>query len=429
MRVIKRNGSEVDFDSNRIKIAVTKANNATNNGTLLSQEQIDDITDYVSYKCNKMTHAVNVEDIQDMVENQIMASGAREVAKNYVIYRYQRMLKRKGNPLHDKIMSLMDDSNEEAKQENSNKDPLVNSTARDYMAGYLSREITEEELLPPDIVEAHNQGIIHFHDSDYFVQHMYNCCLINLEDMFANGTVISNTMIETPKSFYTACNIATQIIAQVASNQYGGQTITLSHLAPYVEVSRRKIREQISTELSGLDISDEKKEEIVNIRLKDEIKRGVQTIQYQILTLLTTNGQTPFVSVAMYLNEVEDDYTRKDLAMIIEEMLIQRTQGVKNTSGAWTAPTFPKLLFVIDKYTCSEDREYWYLTKLAAKCTAKRMVPDYISEKIMLKYKIDKLGNGNCYPCMGCRSFLTPYVDENNKPKYYGRLTTWSSRL
>lgn len=421
MRVIKRDGSEVDFDSNRIKVAVTKANNATKNGTILSQEQIDDITDYVSYKCNKMTHAVNVEDIQDMVENQIMANGARDVAKNYVIYRYQRMLKRKGNSLHDKIKSLMDDANEEAKQENSNKDPLVNSTARDYMAGYLSREITEEELLPPDIVEAHNQGIIHFHDTDYFVQHMYNCCLINLEDMFTNGTVISDTMIETPKSFYTACNIATQIIAQVASNQYGGQTITLSHLAPYVEVSRRKIRKQISIEFSGLDISEEKKEEIINIRLKDEIKRGVQTIQYQILTLLTTNGQTPFVSVAMYLNEVEDDYTRKDLAMIIEEMLIQRTQGVKNTSGVWTAPTFPKLLFVIDKYTCSEDSEYWYLTKLAAKCTAKRMVPDYISEKIMLKYKIDKLGNGNCYPCMGCRSFLTPYVDENNKPKYYGR--------
>ena len=421
MRVIKRDGSEVDFDSNRIKVAVTKANNATKNGTILSQEQIDDITDYVSYKCNKMTHAVNVEDIQDMVENQIMANGARDVAKNYVIYRYQRMLKRKGNSLHDKIKSLMDDANEEAKQENSNKDPLVNSTARDYMAGYLSREITEEELLPPDIVEAHNQGIIHFHDTDYFVQHMYNCCLINLEDMFTNGTVISDTMIETPKSFCTACNIATQIIAQVASNQYGGQTITLSHLAPYVEVSRRKIRKQISIEFSGLDISEEKKEEIINIRLKDEIKRGVQTIQYQILTLLTTNGQTPFVSVAMYLNEVEDDYTRKDLAMIIEEMLIQRTQGVKNTSGVWTAPTFPKLLFVIDKYTCSEDSEYWYLTKLAAKCTAKRMVPDYISEKIMLKYKIDKLGNGNCYPCMGCRSFLTPYVDENNKPKYYGR--------
>ena len=421
MRVIKRDGSEVDFDSNRIKVAVTKANNATKNGTILSQEQIDDITDYVSYKCNKMTHAVNVEDIPDMVENQIMANGARDVAKNYVIYRYQRMLKRKGNSLHDKIKSLMDDANEEAKQENSNKDPLVNSTARDYMAGYLSREITEEELLPPDIVEAHNQGIIHFHDTDYFVQHMYNCCLINLEDMFTNGTVISDTMIGTPKSFYTACNIATQIIAQVASNQYGGQTITLSHLAPYVEVSRRKIRKQISIEFSGLDISEEKKEEIINIRLKDEIKRGVQTIQYQILTLLTTNGQTPFVSVAMYLNEVEDDYTRKDLAMIIEEMLIQRTQGVKNTSGVWTAPTFPKLLFVIDKYTCSEDSEYWYLTKLAAKCTAKRMVPDYISEKIMLKYKIDKLGNGNCYPCMGCRSFLTPYVDENNKPKYYGR--------
>ncbi len=422
MKIIKRNGSEEDFNIQKIVNAVRKANNSSEH-KFLTDEQIDDIADYVEYKCNKIKRAVSVEEVQDMVEDQLMAKGAFELARRYVRYRYTRSLVRKSNTTDNRILSLIECNNEEVKQENSNKNPAVNSVQRDYMAGEVSRDLTKRMLLPPDIVEADKQGIIHFHDADYFAQHMHNCDLVNLEDMLQNGTVISDTLIEKPHSFSTACNIATQIIAQVASNQYGGQSISLAHLAPFVQISREKIRRETVAEFDelGFEISDEKIAEVVEKRLRKEVNRGVQTIQYQVVTLLTTNGQAPFVTVFMYLNEARNEQEKADLAMIIEETLKQRYQGVKNEDGVWITPAFPKLIYVLEEDNITEKSKYWYLTELAAKCTAKRMVPDYISEKVMLQNKIDKNGEGHCYTCMGCRSFLTPYVDENGKPKYYGR--------
>ncbi len=422
MKIIKRNGSEENFDVEKIVNAVAKANKASEHSEL-TNEQIADIADYVEYKCRKMSRAASVEEIQDMVEDQIMAKGAFSLAKSYVRYRYTRSLVRKSNTTDNQILSLIECNNEEVKQENSNKNPTVNSVQRDYMAGEVSKDITKRILLPPDIVEAHEKGIIHFHDSDYFAQHMHNCDLVNLEDMLQNGTVISETLIEKPHSFSTACNIATQIIAQVASNQYGGQSISLAHLAPFVQISREKIRREFDAEMGeiGAQIDEESKARIVEERLRKEVVRGVQTIQYQVVTLLTTNGQAPFVTVFMYLNEAKNEQEKKDLAMIIEETLKQRYQGVKNEAGVWVTPAFPKLIYVLEKDNVDPGTPYFYLTELAAKCTAKRMVPDYISEKVMLELKIDKNGEGHCYTCMGCRSFLTPYVDENGKPKYYGR--------
>lgn len=422
MKIIKRNGSEEDFNIDKIINAIRKANNSSDN-RFLTEEQILDIADYVEYKCNKIKRAVSVEEIQDMVEDQLMAKGAFELARRYVRYRYNRSLVRKANTTDNRILTLIECNNEEVKQENSNKNPTVNSVQRDYMAGEVSRDLTRRILLAPDIVEADKQGLIHFHDSDYFAQHMHNCDLVNLEDMLQNGTVISDTLIEKPHSFSTACNIATQIIAQVASNQYGGQSISLTHLAPFVQISREKIRKETRAEIAelGVEISEEKINQIVEQRLRKEVNRGVQTIQYQVVTLLTTNGQAPFVTVFMYLNEAEDEQQKADLAMIIEETLKQRYQGVKNEDGVWITPAFPKLIYVLEEDNVREGSKYWYLTELAAKCTAKRMVPDYISEKVMLQNKIDKNGEGHCYTCMGCRSFLTPYVDANGKPKYYGR--------
>ena len=423
MKVIKRNGSEVDFDITKIIAAITKANDVVEESERMTPMQIRRMAESVDLACQKMNRSPSVEEIQDLVEKQIMAHGAFEVAKRYITYRYTRSLVRRSNTTDEKILSLIECCNEEAKQENSNKNPVVNSTQRDYMAGEVSRDITNRILLPPDIVEAHNEGIIHFHDSDYFAQHMHNCDLVNLEDMLQNGTVITGTLIERPHSFSTACNIATQIIAQVASNQYGGQSISLTHLAPFVQVSREKIRRQLQEEMQEVkaDITEEQLSNMVEKRLRDEIRRGVQTIQYQVVTLLTTNGQAPFVTVFMYLNEAKNEQEKHDLALIIEEVLQQRYEGVKNESGVWVTPAFPKLIYVLEEDNIYENSEYYYLTRMAAKCTAKRMVPDYISEKKMLELKVDKNGEGHCYTCMGCRSFLTPYVDENGKPKYYGR--------
>ena len=423
MKIIKRNGSEVDFDLNKIVVAVTKANAACEKQELTAS-QIQEIAEYVEFKTVKANRALSVEEIQDIVEDQIMAQGAFEVARRYVRYRYTRSLIRKANTTDNQILSLIECNNEEVKQENSNKNPTVNSVQRDYMAGEVSKDITKRILLPQDIVEAHEAGIIHFHDSDYFAQHMHNCDLVNLEDMLQNGTVITGTMIEKPHSFSTACNIATQIIAQVASSQYGGQSISLAHLAPFVQISREKIRASVQKEAEafGATADQEQINKIAEERLRDEIRRGVQTIQYQVVTLLTTNGQAPFVTVFMYLGEAKNAQEKADLAMIIEETLRQRIQGVKNEKGVWITPAFPKLIYVLEEDNIHEGAPYWYLTELAAKCTAKRMVPDYISEKKMLEYKVDKNGEGHCYTCMGCRSFLTPYVDpKTNKPKYYGR--------
>ncbi|MGM9663378.1 MAG: anaerobic ribonucleoside-triphosphate reductase [Eubacteriales bacterium] len=423
MKVIKRNGAEMQFDIEKIVAAITKANAASEEDVRLTPMQIRRIAEAVELNCIRMNRAPGVEEIQDLVEKQIMAHGAYEVAKKYITYRYTRNLVRRSNTTDDRILSLIECHNEEAKQENANKNPTVNSVQRDYMAGEVSRDITSRILLPEDIVKAHEEGIIHFHDTDYYAQHMHNCDLVNLEDMLQNGTVISGTMIERPHSFSTACNIATQIIAQVASNQYGGQSISLTHLAPFVQVSREKIRKTLREELDtlGTSVSEEKFSEVVESRLREEIRRGVQTIQYQVVTLLTTNGQAPFVTVFMYLGEAKDEREKKDLAIIIEETLLQRYQGVKNESGVYVTPAFPKLVYVLEEQNIHEDSPYYYLTELAAKCTARRMVPDYISEKKMLELKVDKNGEGHCYTCMGCRSFLTPYVDENGKPKYYGR--------
>lgn len=423
MKIIKRDGSEAKFDIQKIIVAVSKANESVAPEVRMTELQIRRIAEAVTIACEELGRSPSVEEVQDLVEKQIMVHGAFEVAKAYITYRYNRALIRHANTTDDKILTLIECNNEEAKQENSNKNPVINSTQRDYMAGEVSRDITNRILLPQDIVEAHEEGIIHFHDADYFAQHMHNCDLVNLEDMLQNGTVITGTLIERPHSFSTACNIATQIIAQVASNQYGGQSISLTHLAPFVQVSREKIQKDVDTEYAelGIKISDEDKAKIVEKRLRAEIKRGVQTIQYQVVTLLTTNGQAPFVTVFMYLGEAKNDREREDLAMIIEETLLQRYQGVKNEQGVWVTPAFPKLIYVLEEDNIREGTKYWNLTKLAAKCTAKRMVPDYISEKVMLANKIDKNGEGHCYTCMGCRSFLTPYVDENGKPKYYGR--------
>ncbi len=423
MRIIKRNGAEVGFDITKIIIAITKANESVEEVDRMTPVQIQRIAESVELQCQKMNRAPTVEEIQDMVEHYIMAHGAFEVAKHYITYRYTRSLVRKSNTTDDKILSLIECNNEEAKQENSNKNPVVNSTQRDYMAGEVSRDITNRILLPKDIVEAHNEGIIHFHDTDYYAQHMHNCDLVNLEDMLQNGTVITGTLIEKPHSFATACNIATQIVAQVASNQYGGQSISLTHLAPFVQISREKIRASVRDEFDavGVAVTEDKINSIAEKRLREEIRRGVQTIQYQVVTLLTTNGQAPFVTVFMYLGEAKNQQEKDDLALIIEETLLQRYQGVKNEKGVWVTPAFPKLIYVLEEDNIREGSKYWELTKLAAKCTAKRMVPDYISEKKMLELKVDKNGEGHCYPCMGCRSFLTPYVDENGKPKYYGR--------
>ena len=421
MKIIKRNGSEVDFDISKIILAVTKANRVVAQNLQLSSEQIRSLAANVETYCLHMGRAMNVEEIQDQVEDQIMRLGAYEVARRYITYRYVQNLKRTSNTTDERILSLIECNNEEVKQENSNKNPSVNSVQRDYMAGEVSKDLTNRLLLPKEIVDAHNEGILHFHDADYFAQHMHNCDLVNLEDMLQNGTVISGTLIEKPHSFSTACNIATQIIAQVASNQYGGQSISLAHLAPFVDVSRKKIAQEVKAELEGLDVSEERRHQIVERRLRQEISRGVQTIQYQVVTLMTTNGQAPFITVFMYLGEAKSEQEKKDLAIIIEETIRQRYQGVKNESGEWNTPAFPKLIYVLEEQNIHEDSPYYYLTKMAAKCTAKRMVPDYISEKIMLQNKVDKNGEGHCYTCMGCRSFLTPYVDENGKPKYYGR--------
>ena len=422
MKVMKRNGTEVIFDITKIIAAITKANNTIEEDARMTPVQIQRIAESVELSCQKMNRSPSVEEIQDLVESQIMAHGAYEVAKNYITYRYVRSLVRKSNTTDEKILSLIECCNEEAKQENSNKNPVVNSTQRDYMAGEVSRDLSERLLLPADIVEAHREGIIHFHDSDYYAQHMHNCDLVNLEDMLQNGTVISGTYIEKPHSFSTACNIATQIIAQVASNQYGGQSISLTHLAPFVDVSRKKIAAEVEVEMAGLDVSAERKKEIVERRLRSEINRGVQTIQYQVVTLMTTNGQAPFITVFMYLGEARNPQEKADLAIIIEETIRQRYQGVKNEAGVWITPAFPKLIYVLEEDNIRPGTPYYYLTELAAKCTAKRMVPDYISEKKMLELKVDKNGEGHCYTCMGCRSFLTPYVDpETGKPKYYGR--------
>ncbi len=423
MKIIKRNGSEMQFDLSKIIIAITKANNSVGASERLTEEQIKDIGASVEKSCNNLNRSLSVEEIQDLVENEIMYRRAFSVARKYITYRYTRALVRKSNTTDEQILTLIECNNEEVKQENSNKNPTVNSVQRDYMAGEVSKDITRRILLPQDIVEAHEQGIIHFHDADYFAQHMHNCDLVNLEDMLQNGTVISGTLIEKPHSFSTACNIATQIIAQVASSQYGGQSISLTHLAPFVDVSRKKIRRDVIAEFEmiGEEADEEKVSKIVEKRLREEVKKGVQMIQYQVVTLLTTNGQAPFVTVFMYLNEARNDRERDDLALITEEVLRQRYQGVKNEDGVWITPAFPKLIYVLEEDNIREDSKYWYLTELAAKCTAKRMVPDYISEKIMLQNKIDKNGEGHCYTCMGCRSFLTPYVDKNGKPKYYGR--------
>ena len=424
MKIIKRNGAEATFDISKIIMAVTKANAAVEEGDRMTPRQIQRIAESVELACQELGRSAAVEEIQDMVEKQIMAHGAFEVAKAYITYRYTRSLVRRANTTDDRILSLIECNNEEAKQENSNKNPIVNSTQRDYMAGEVSRDITSRLLLPKDIVEAHEEGIIHFHDADYYAQHMHNCDLVNLEDMLENGTVITGTLIERPHSFSTACNIATQIIAQVASNQYGGQSISLTHLAPFVQVSRERIRREVAAEMQAIDAhpGEEKLAELVENRVREEIRRGVQTIQYQVVTLLTTNGQAPFVTVFMYLGEAKNEQERHDLAMIIEETLRQRYQGVKNEKGVWVTPAFPKLIYVLEEDNIHEDSPYWYLTELAARCTAKRMVPDYISEKKMLELKVDKNGEGHCYTCMGCRSFLTPYVDpETGKPKYYGR--------
>ena len=423
MNIIKRSGAQAAYDGSKICTAIRKANETVPEEDRLSEDAITEIERYVRRLAEGMGRALGVEEIQDAVEGQIMRHGAFDVARNYIKYRYIRSLARKKNTTDDRILSLIECNNEEVKQENSNKNPTVNSVQRDYMAGEVSRDLTDRILLPADIVRAHNEGLIHFHDSDYFAQHMHNCDLVNLEDMLQNGTVISGTKIEKPHSFSTACNIATQIIAQVASNQYGGQSISLTHLAPFVDISRRKIRESAREEAASLGVEpdEETLSRIVEGRLREEIRRGVQTIQYQVVTLMTTNGQAPFVTVFMYLNEARDEREKADLAMIIEETLRQRYQGVKNEDGVWVTPAFPKLIYVLEEDNVEEGTPYFYLTRLAAECTAKRMVPDYISEKIMLENKIDKNGEGHCYTCMGCRSFLTPFVDENGKPKYYGR--------
>ena len=422
MKIIKRSGREDAFDEAKIVNAVAKANASVGEADRLSDEEVRAVGENVAKIATASSRALSVEEIQDLVENEIMAHKKYRVARNYITYRYTRELARKANTTDDRILSLIECNNEEVKQENSNKNPTVNSVQRDYMAGEVSKDITKRILLPKDIVAAHEAGIIHFHDADYFAQHMHNCDLVNLEDMLQNGTVISGTYIEKPHSFSTACNIATQIIAQVASNQYGGQSISLTHLAPFVDISRQKIRKEVVEELAEAGITDtDLINKIAEKRLRNEIKRGIQTIQYQVVTLLTTNGQAPFITVFMYLNEARNDQEKKDLAVIIEETLLQRIQGVKNEAGVWITPAFPKLIYVLEPDNITEDSKYWYLTELAARCTAKRMVPDYISEKKMLEYKVDKNGEGHCYTCMGCRSFLTPYVDENGKPKYYGR--------
>ena len=422
MKIIKRNGAEVPFDITKIITAVTKASDSVGGKARLSREQITDIAAAVTDQCQALNRAISVEEIQDMVENQLMDIKAHDIARHYITYRYIQSLKRQTNTTDERILSLIECQNEEVKQENANKNPTVNSVQRDYMAGEISKDLTARLLLDPEIVKAHQEGLIHFHDSDYFAQHMHNCDLINLDDMLQNGTVISGTYIEKPHSFSTACNIATQIIAQVASNQYGGQSISLTHLAPFVDVSRKKIAAEVEAEMEGLDVSAERKREIVERRLRNEINRGVQTIQYQVVTLMTTNGQAPFITVFMYLGEARNPQEKADLAIIIEETIRQRYQGVKNEAGVWITPAFPKLIYVLEEDNIRPGAPYYYLTELAAKCTAKRMVPDYISEKKMLEMKVDKNGEGHCYTCMGCRSFLTPYVDpETGKPKYYGR--------
>ena len=422
MKIIKRNGAEVPFDITKIITAVTKASDSVGGKARLSREQITDIAAAVTDQCQALNRAVSVEEVQDMVENQLMDIKAHDIARHYITYRYIQSLKRQTNTTDERILSLIECQNEEVKQENANKNPTVNSVQRDYMAGEISKDLTARLLLDPEIVKAHQEGLIHFHDSDYFAQHMHNCDLINLDDMLQNGTVISGTYIEKPHSFSTACNIATQIIAQVASNQYGGQSISLTHLAPFVDVSRKKIAAEVEAEMEGLDVSAERKREIVERRLRNEINRGVQTIQYQVVTLMTTNGQAPFITVFMYLGEARNAQEKADLAIIIEETIRQRYQGVKNEAGVWITPAFPKLIYVLEEDNIRPGTPYYYLTELAAKCTAKRMVPDYISEKKMLELKVDKNGEGHCYTCMGCRSFLTPYVDpETGKPKYYGR--------
>ena len=422
MKIIKRNGAEVPFDITKIITAVTKASDSVGGKSRLTREQITQIASDVTYQCHALNRAVSVEEIQDMVENKLMDIRAHDIARHYITYRYVQSLKRQTNTTDERILSLIECQNEEVKQENANKNPTVNSVQRDYMAGEISKDLTARLLLDPEIVKAHQEGLIHFHDSDYFAQHMHNCDLVNLEDMLQNGTVISGTYIEKPHSFSTACNIATQIIAQVASNQYGGQSISLTHLAPFVDVSRKKIAAEVEAEMEGLDVSAERKKEIVERRLRNEINRGVQTIQYQVVTLMTTNGQAPFITVFMYLGEARNPQEKADLAIIIEETIRQRYQGVKNEAGVWITPAFPKLIYVLEEDNIRPGAPYYYLTELAAKCTAKRMVPDYISEKKMLEMKVDKNGEGHCYTCMGCRSFLTPYVDpETGKPKYYGR--------
>ena len=422
MKIIKRNGAEVPFDITKIITAVTKASDSVGGKARLSREQITDIAAAVTDQCQALNRAVSVEEVQDMVENQLMDIKAHDIARHYITYRYIQSLKRQTNTTDERILSLIECQNEEVKQENANKNPTVNSVQRDYMAGEISKDLTARLLLDPEIVKAHQEGLIHFHDSDYFAQHMHNCDLVNLDDMLQNGTVISGTYIEKPHSFSTACNIATQIIAQVASNQYGGQSISLTHLAPFVDVSRKKIAAEVEAEMEGLDVSAERKHEIVERRLRSEINRGVQTIQYQVVTLMTTNGQAPFITVFMYLGEARNAQEKADLAIIIEETIRQRYQGVKNEAGVWITPAFPKLIYVLEEDNIHPGDPYYYLTELAAKCTAKRMVPDYISEKKMLELKVDKNGEGHCYTCMGCRSFLTPYVDpETGKPKYYGR--------
>jgi len=421
MKVMKRNQTEADFDISKIIKAITKANDVAVPAEKMPVEQICEVADYIEYKCNKLGRPVTVEEIQDMVEDQIMDKGHFALAKSYVKYRYNRQMARMVNTTDEAILSLIACKNEEVKQENSNKNPVVVSVQRDYMAGEVSKDLTTRILVPEDIMKAHRDGIIHFHDSDYFAQKEHNCDLVNLEDMLQNGTVISGTLIEKPHTFTTACNIATQIIAQVASSQYGGQSISLSHLAPFIDISRKKITRSVDEEFEGIQISEQRRLNVIEKRVREEVTRGVQIIQYQVITLMTTNGQAPFITVFMYLNEVDDPQTKADLALLIEETLRQRIQGVKNEKGQWVTPAFPKLIYVLEEDNIIHESRYWYLTKLAAECTAKRMVPDYISEKIMKQLKVDKNGNGQCYPAMGCRSFLTPYVDENGKPKYYGR--------
>ena len=423
MKIIKRNGQEAIFDEVKITNAIIAANKEVVETDRLSEEDIDNITNDIKYKCQKIKRALSVEEIQNLVEDELMKLNAFSVARKYITYRFQRALARQSNTTDEQILSLIECANEEVKQENSNKNPTVNSVQRDYMAGEVSKDLTRRILLPEDIVKAHDEGLIHFHDADYFSQHMHNCDLVNLEDMLQNGTVISETMIEKPKSFSTACNVATQIIAQVASSQYGGQSITLSHLAPFVDVSRQKFRSEVKEEFKaiGIELDDEKINALAEERLKKEITKGVQTIQYQVVTLMTTNGQAPFITVFMYLNEVPEGRLRDDLAMIIEETLKQRMKGVKNEKGVYITPAFPKLIYALQENNIEPNSQYYYLTELAARCSAKRLVPDYISEKVMKELKVDQNGNGQCYPSMGCRSFLTPYIDENGKPKYYGR--------